>query len=183
MESSVVPAASREFPLAWEDIIVSKTDLKGRITYVNNVFLQTSKYAEDELIGQPHNIIRHPDMPRSVFRYLWQRLQAGEEVFGYVINLCKDGDYYWVYAHMTPSLNEDGEVIGYHSSRRAASAEAIKTISDLYAQIRAAEAQHARKADAIAAGESVLTEFLSKLGVTYDQYIWSLVDEGIGVAA
>ena len=77
-----------------DDIIVSKTDLKGKITYANRVFSQVSGYTEPELIGQPHNLIRHPDMPRCVFKLLWDTVQDGREIFAYVVNLCKGGDHY-----------------------------------------------------------------------------------------
>lgn len=76
------------------DIIVSKTDPKGTITYVNNVFLSISGYAESEMLGAPHSAIRHPFMPRAVFKFMWDTLKAGEEIFAYVINRCKNGDHW-----------------------------------------------------------------------------------------
>jgi len=100
------------------EIIVSKTNLKGRITYVNDVFRRVSGFSEEELLSEPHSIVRHPDMPRCIFKLLWQRLGAGEEVFAYVKNRCKNGDYYWVFAHVTPSRGLNGQKVGYHSSRR-----------------------------------------------------------------
>ncbi len=101
-----------------DEIIVSKTDLQGKITYANDVFIRVSGYSEEELIGAPHSLIRHPDMPRAVFKLLWDTLAAGEEIFAYVNNLAASGDNYWVFAHVTPSLGADGKVIGYHSNRR-----------------------------------------------------------------
>ena len=100
------------------DFIVSKTDLKGRITYCNRIFIEFAGYAEHELLGAPHNLIRHPDMPRGVFQFLWDSLHAERECFAYVKNMSKDGGFYWVLANVTPSYGEDGRVEGYFSVRR-----------------------------------------------------------------
>jgi PAS domain S-box-containing protein len=80
-----------------DEIIVSKTDLKGLITYANKTFLDISGFTEEELLGQPHNIIRHPDMPQCVFKLLWKTVAKGDEIFAYVKNMCKNGDHYWVF--------------------------------------------------------------------------------------
>ncbi len=88
------------------------------MTYTNDVFSRIAGYSARELKGQPHNIIRHPQMPRSVFALLWQTIQAGGEIFAYVINRCKNGDHYWVIAHVSASRDRSGEIIGYHSARR-----------------------------------------------------------------
>jgi PAS domain S-box-containing protein len=104
--------------LGEEELIVSKTDLKGRITYANDVFIRMAKYSYAELMGAPHSLIRHPDMPRSVFKLLWDTLQAKQEIFAYVVNLAKDGSHYWVFAHVTPTFDERGTIVGYHSNRR-----------------------------------------------------------------
>lgn len=101
-----------------EEVIVSKTDVKGIITYANRVFLRVAGYDEEGLLGRPHNIIRHPDMPRCVFKLLWDKLEQQEEVFAYVVNLAKNGDHYWVFAHVTPSIDRRSRVVGYHSNRR-----------------------------------------------------------------
>jgi len=100
------------------EIIVSKTDLKGRLTYCNDVFLRIAGYEEKECLGKPHNMIRHPDMPRAVFDLLWETLHDGREIFAYVVNRCKNGDHYWVLAHVTPSIDGSGNINGYHSNRR-----------------------------------------------------------------
>ena len=101
-----------------DEIIVSKTDAKGIIRYANGVFLRVSGYEEADVLGQPHNIIRHPEMPRCIFRLLWDTIASGEEIFAYVLNLAADGAHYWVFAHVTPSFGPRGEIIGYHSNRR-----------------------------------------------------------------
>ena len=93
------------------DIIVTKTDLKGIITYANQVFLDVAGITEAQAIGAPHSIIRHPDMPRAVFALLWSRLQAGKEIFAYVLNMAATGDHYWVHAHVTPTFDRSGRII------------------------------------------------------------------------
>ena len=132
MAKITIQPTGRESPFRDDEIIVSKTDLKGRITYANNVFLRVSHYTAAELIGQPHSIIRHPDMPRCVFKLLWDTLEAKGEIFAYVLNLAKNGDHYWVFAHVTPSFNEAGGVVGYHSNRRKADPAQIAKIAPLY---------------------------------------------------
>jgi PAS domain S-box-containing protein len=120
-----------------DQIIVSKTDLKGRITYANDVFLDIADYSEDEVIGQPHSLIRHPDMPRAVFRLLWDRLRNGHEIFAYVKNRAKNGDHYWVIAHITPSRDAEGRIVGYHSNRRPPNRKALDAVIEpLYRKLR-----------------------------------------------
>ena len=115
-----LPVTSNEIVLRDDTMIVSKTDLKGRITYVNRDFLDISGFTEKELIGEPHNIVRHPDMPAEAFEDLWDTLKAGRPWTGYVKNRCKNGDYYWVLANATP-IWDHGQVTGYLSVRRKAS--------------------------------------------------------------
>lgn len=114
------------------DFIVSKTDPKGRITYGNRIFIEFSGYAEDELLGSQHNIIRHPDMPRAIFKLLWDTIQNGQEIFAYVKNMSKDGSFYWVLANVTPSYDSQGRVIGYLSVRRKPKPEAVRQATELY---------------------------------------------------
>jgi PAS domain S-box-containing protein len=122
-----------------EDIIVSKTDLKGIITYCNRTFLQVADYSEDELLGQPHSIIRHPDMPRSVFKLLWDTIEAEHEIFAYVKNMAKNGDHYWVFARVTPTFDAAHRITGYHSNRRCPDRHQVQLFENLYAQLLAEE--------------------------------------------
>ena len=117
--------------LGEDELIVSKTDLKGRITYANDVFIRMAKYPWKELVGAPHSLVRHPDMPRCVFKLLWDTLQAKREIFAYVVNLAGDGSHYWVFAHVTPTLDDDGNITGYHSNRRKPDRGPIDKISPL----------------------------------------------------
>lgn len=160
-----------------DEIIVSKTDLRGFLTYTNDVFLRMSAYTEDEVIGRPHNVIRHPDMPRCVFKLLWDTLQDGRELFAYVVNLASDGAHYWVLAHVTPTRSASGEIIGYHSNRRTCDPAALETIKALYAELVAEERRHPRPPDALVAGTQLLQRKLDAAGMTYEEFVWSL--EGV----
>jgi PAS domain S-box-containing protein len=157
-----------------DQIIVSKTDPQGRITYVNDVFIDVSEYGEDELLGAAHSIVRHPDMPRSLYKFMWERIQQGHEIFAYIVNLCKHGDHYWVFAHVTPTFGGDGTIVGYHSNRRTAAERSIATAEGLYARLRDVEAQHARKTDAAQAGYAELQRIIDQAGRSYDEFVWSM---------
>ena len=101
-----------------DDIIVSKTDLKGELTYVNRAFMKISSLEEKQCIGKPHNIIRNPEMSKYIFSLLWNTLQEGKELFAYINNRARNGDHYWVFAHVTPTRDNLGNITGYHSNRR-----------------------------------------------------------------
>lgn len=156
------------------EIIVSKTDPKGRITYCNDVFMKVSGYSEAETLGQPHSFIRHPDMPRSVFKLLWDRIQAGQEIFAYVKNRTKSGGHYWVLAHVTPSLDGQGRILGYHSNRRFPKAAALTTIEPIYKELRAIEEQPANRKDGLKAAQERLAAMLQEKGLGYDEFVLSL---------
>jgi PAS domain S-box-containing protein len=173
MTNSVQPTGVERF-FPEDDIIVSKTDLKGLITYTNRVFIQISGFSEEELLGQSHNIIRHPDMPGSVFRLLWQTISNGQEIFAYVKNMCKSGDHYWVFAHVTPTFGRSGEIISYHSNRRVPDRKAVSTMDDLYRQVLAEERGHHNRADAVEAGYRMLTAAVAESGMPYEELVFSL---------
>jgi PAS domain S-box-containing protein len=155
------------------DYIVSKTDLKGRITYGNRIFIEFSGYSEQELIGSQHNIIRHPDMPRAVFKLLWDTIQAKRECNAYVKNLAKDGSFYWVFTNVTPNLNEKGEITGYFSVRRKPKASGVQTATGLYRAMLEAE-RRAGARDAIAASTKILVDLLTDKGVSYDELVLAI---------
>jgi PAS domain S-box-containing protein len=157
------------------EIIVSKTDLKGRITYANKVFLDIAGYKLDEIMGQPHNLIRHPDMPRCVFKLLWDTLAAEKEIFAYVINRSKDGGYYWVFAHVTPSYDVDHKLTGYHSNRRVPKKETVQNvIIPLYKKLIEEENAHSDRKTGMAASTQILLDLLNEKGIGYDQLILSI---------
>lgn len=116
--------------------IYSRTDPKGRITEANQAFADLSGYAIEEMVGQPHNLIRHPDMPKEAFADMWKSLKAGRPWQGLVKNRRKDGGYYWVLATVSPVRAEDGQVIGFQSLRRKPSRESVKAASDAYRRIQ-----------------------------------------------
>jgi len=151
------------------DFIVSKTDLKGRLTYVNKIFMEMGEYSEKELLGKPHSIVRHPDTPKAVFKLLWDMVQAGDEIFAYVINKTKNGNDYWVYANVTPSKDLNGRTIGYYSVRRKPNAAALDIIKPLYSQMVNAE-----RSGGVEAGTKILTDLLHEKGVDYNELIITL---------
>lgn len=158
-----------------DEIIVSKTDLTGRITYANDVFMRVAGYSEAELIGAPHSIVRHPDMPRCVFKLLWDTLAAKQEIFAYVVNMARDGRHYWVFAHVTPSLDAKGNVLGYHSSRRTPDRAVLdSTIIPLYKALLAEEQRHGDRKAGMQASHQMLVDLLTEKGVGYDELIFSL---------
>lgn len=142
------------------ETIVSKTDLKGLITYVNPYYCEMSGYSEHESIGQPHNYIRHPDMPPEAFADLWNTLKAGRPWTGIVKNRCKNGDYYWVEANATP-IRENGQVVGYMSVRSKLDRSRIEATAKVYQEIRDGKSQYKiREGKAVKPG---LLDFLRPL--------------------
>jgi len=156
------------------EIIVSKTDTKGIIRYANQVFIRISGYSESELISMPHSILRHPDMPHCVFKLLWDTISSGNEIFAYVKNMCKNGNHYWVNAHVTPTWNETGQIVGYHSNRRVPCRSAVAEMEQLYRHLRTVEARHADGKQGMAAASQELTQTLKGVGVEYDEFVFSL---------
>lgn len=149
--------------------LVSKTDLKGKITYCNQAFIDISGFSEAELLGKPHNIVRHSDMPRSIFAYLWKEISNKREVNVYVKNHAKDGGYYWVFANVTPSFNTLGEVVGYYSVRRKPNPKGIEAVTSLYAKIREVE-----QSNNIEAGLNFFKSYFENLGQSYENFILHL---------
>ncbi len=172
MKARIQPT-QHEVALDDSDIIVSKTDLKGRITYVNRVFMRITNFPERSLLLQQHNIIRHPDMPRGAFKLLWSTLEAGQEFFAYVKNLTAEGHFYWVYANVTPDMDEQGRVAGYFSVRRKPKSSAIAAIQPIYREMLEAERQ-AGPTRAVEASVALLNTRMKSLGTTYERFIIDL---------
>jgi PAS domain S-box-containing protein len=168
-----VTPTDREKVMREEDFIVSKTDLKGIITYGNRIFIEFSGYSEEELIGAPHSIIRHPDMPRAVFKLLWDTIGSGKECFAYVKNMAKDGSYYWVFTNVTPSYDHHGNMIGYYSVRRKPKASGVAVASQVYKAMLEAE-QKAGPAKAIEASTSLLVGILNEKGLSYEELVLAI---------
>lgn len=157
-----------------DDIIVSKTNLKGHIVYANDVFLDIADFTAREVLGRPHSVVRNDAMPRCIFKLLWETIRSGREIFAYVVNRTKGGDHYWVLAHVTPSFDANGNLSGYHSNRRKPSQRAIARISELYERLLAEEAAHPNRKDGLAASYALLQEILNQKGLDYDRFVLDL---------
>jgi len=160
-------------------LILSRTDLKGRITYVNDTFAHVCGYRADELIGKPHNIIRHPDMPRSIFKQMWDTIASGKEWEGIVKNLRKDGGYYWVKARVSP-LFEDNKLIGYKSSRVYVSPAERLQMDKNYSRIRDAEEGQVAMTIHLSSGEwRKLKAYGDKEKITYQDVLKQLINKNL----
>lgn len=173
MKDKAITPTRNERVMREDDFIVSKTDLKGRITYGNEIFIEFSGYTEQELLGSQHNIIRHPDMPRAAFKLAWDTIQAGREFFAYVKNMSKDGGFYWVFTHITPDFGPKGEIVGYYSVRRCPRRDALAKIEPVYRQMLEAE-RAAGARDAISGGTKVLVDLLQQSRMSYEQLVFAL---------
>ncbi|MCP4073480.1 MAG: PAS domain-containing protein [Hyphomicrobiales bacterium] len=158
-----------------DEIIVTKTDLSGKMTYVNRCFLRLAGYEEMDTLGVQHNLIRHPDMPRAVFELLWNTLNAGQEVFAYVVNRSKNGDHYWVFAHVTPSYDASGAISGYHSSRRLPNKQIITDhIEPLYKKLLHVEQTAESPKKGLKQSYQAVVDLLTENKIEYNQFIFSL---------
>lgn len=157
-----------------DEVIVSKTDLKGRITYGNEVFLRISGYPEKEIVGAPHSILRHPSMPRCVFKMLWGKIEAGEEIFAYVVNMANGGDHYWVFAHVTPTFDAAGKIAGFHSNRRKPDKAQIEKVSELYRSLHEIEERAGDRKAGMENSLAHMTSLLKSKGVGYDEFVFAI---------
>ncbi|MBP3206825.1 MAG: PAS domain-containing protein [Campylobacter sp.] len=147
--------------------IVSRTDPQGVILFANHYFCEICGYSHDELVGQPHNIIRHPDMPKIVFKLMWDTINQGKDFCGIVKNLAKDGRYYWVMTQFMPKIDEmSGKIISHTAYRKAPPRKAIEEVEPLYEKLLAAE-----EAGGMEESEAVLKDFLHQRGESYNDFI------------
>ncbi len=174
MAKVIVQPTGRESFFDTEEIIVTKTDLKGKITYANEVFLRVSSLSEKQAIGAPHSLIRHPEMPRAVFKLLWDRIQSGKELFAYVVNMATNGDHYWVFAHVTPSRDANGAITGFHSNRRKPNPEQIAKVQPIYRQLHLIESQTADRKEGLALATAKLETMIREMGKSYDEFVFSV---------
>lgn len=173
-----LPVTANNIELSDEKSIVSKTDLKGRILYVNPYFLEISGFTEEELIGSPHNIVRHPDMPSEAFADMWRVLKSGLPWTGMVKNRCKNGDHYWVVANVTP-IFERGQATGYMSVRSRPAPEQVSAAEAAYKLFREGRA----KGLAIHHGEVVSTGLRARLAMLRDMPLSAKLALGLGLPA
>lgn len=174
MALTAVRPTGVECPFGEEELIVTKTNLKGHITYANDVFLRLSKYPPKQVIGAPHSLIRHPDMPRCIFKLLWDTIEAKKEIFAYVVNLAADGDHYWVFAHVTPTLDAQQNILGYHSNRRKPNAGQVSQMKALYAELSREENRHDSRKDGMLRGHELLMSKLKSRGLAYDEFVFAV---------
>jgi len=162
---ALVEPSGRERVLTQADIICTRTDERGVITFTNPTFSRITGFSRAEATGKPHNIIRHPDVPRAVYFLLWDYIKNHQEKFFAVTkNVCKDGDHYWTIGYFQPETGPDGEITGYRSTRHGLHDERLKEEFDqLYRQVRAEERQHPRP-EQIDAGIKSMQKALAKRG-------------------
>ena len=140
--------------------IISETDAKGKITYCNDYFMEVSGYNAEELIGKAHNIVRHPDMPKVVFKLLWETISKGKNINAVVKNLAKDGRYYWIFTEFESDKDmATGEIMGYHADRKSISPHVLEIIAELYAELLKIEQK-----EGVEASEKYLIAFLKERG-------------------
>ncbi len=164
---------SEEIVLDPKRYIVSKTDEKGIIEYGNDYFVEISGYKESELINQPHNIIRHPDMPAVLFDILWRKLKKGKSMTLYVKNMAKDGRYYWLLAEIEPKIdNVTNEITGYTAYRKATSKKAVEKIEPLYRKLKEIEDE-----TDIESAEKYFRAYLEDKDMTYKQFVKSIIED------
>jgi len=158
-------------------LILSRTDLNGKITYANDTFAHMCGYRAEELIGKPHNIVRHPDMPRSIFKQMWDTILSGKEWQGIVKNLRKDGGYYWVLATIVP-LSENGKMIGFKSSRVYVAPTKRQEMDKKYAMIRKAEDGEVTFTINLSQTEwRKIREHAEQQGITYQEIVKQLIGQ------
>jgi len=160
----------KEIKLNSKKIIVSKTDKTGKILYANDYFCEVSGYRLDELLGVPHNILRHPDMPRAIFYLMWQSIKNGRNITALVKNLAKSGEYYWVTTDFEHSINSKGEIDSFLAFRRPASRKAIEAIEDLYSSLLSIE-----KSSGVEASLLYLQGYLEERHTTYNELMDEIV--------
>jgi len=165
-----------EIKLSSQKMLVSKTNSRGIIIYGNENFVDISGYSESELIGSPHNILRHPDMPKAIFYLMWQRIRKGKNIMAVVKNLSKNGDHYWVTTDFDIRKDRDGKIQSYMAFRQSAPRNVIDTIEKLYEKMLEIEDEHSMD-------ESLeyLDGYLEERGMDYDKFIEDLAaPKGIG---
>lgn len=161
----------QEILLNPKQYIVSKTDTKGNITYANDYFIEICGYSYAELKGQPHSIIRHPDMPRVIFKLMWQRIESGQNIMAIVKNLAKDGRHYWVITDFEAKKDRlTNEVVGYTAFRKACPRDAIETMAPIYKKLLELE-----RIGGMEVSEKYLLWLLEEKEMNYDEFINKLV--------
>ncbi len=161
----------KEIRLDPNKTIMSKTDTHGIIEYANEYFIEISGYSEYELMGKPHNFIRHPDMPGVIFKVMWDRLKHGDNIYALVKNLAKDGRYYWVLTNFETKYDENNKIVAYYARRKAAPTNAIYQIEKIYKTLRAIE-----KNQGLEVAEKYFSGMLEEKNLSYDEFIMQILN-------
>ncbi len=169
MEITRPTPTGKEIKLDSAQMLVSKTNAKGDIVYSNDCFVDISGYSKEELIGTPHNILRHPDMPRVVFYLMWKEIRRGNNIIAVVKNLSKSGDHYWVTTDFEIKKTRDGKIRNYMAFRQGAPRNVVKVIEPLYRTMLEIEAK-----DGMDGSAEYFEKFLEAKGISYDEFIKEL---------
>ena len=164
----------REIKIDSDKILMSVTDTRGVIEFCNEDFVEISGYEEYELVGSGHNIVRHPEMPRVLFKILWERIQNKQNILAIVKNMAKTGRYYWVYTDFVIKEDENGNIIGYKAFRKPAPKKAIETMIPIYKKLKAIEEENDMEF-----AQKYLEGYLDNLGTTYDEFVENLIIENV----
>jgi len=167
---------SKEIKLDPRKISMSKTNPRGIIEYANQDFMDACGFEEYELMGQPHNIVRHPSMPRTVFKFMWDRLDQKKGLYAVVKNQRKDGDHYWVITQLTSKVDQNGNIVSHYAKRKAAPPEVIYTFEKLYKKLRAIEENQS-----LEVAEKYFFGMLEEKNISYDEFIFNTLgaDESV----
>jgi len=168
--SSQFQIVDKEIILDPSKVIMSKTDAKGIIEYANDYFVEISGYEDYELMGRPHSIIRHPDMPRVIYKVLWERLSEGKNIHALVKNRAKDGRYYWVLTDFETKYDDKGNIISHYARRKAAPGHAVFQIEKLYKTLRSIE-----QTQNMSVAERYFSGLLEEKKMSYDEFILSIL--------
>lgn len=160
----------QEIILDKKKVIMSKTDPKGIISYANNYFMETAGYTQEEIIKKPHNIIRHPDMPKVVFKLLWEKLHKGENLYAVVKNLTKDGNYYWVVTKFETTFDSQGDILAHYARRKFVPKKVRETAESIYSLILEIEKHDPKLA------EKTFDEVLESQNLTYDDFFLEVAE-------
>lgn len=178
MLSMSVHIVNEKIELDSKKYIVSKTDTEGVIEYANDYFIEVSGYKETELVGEPHSIVRHPDMPKIIFKIMWDRLEEGKNIYAIVKNRAKDGRYYWIITDFEANLDKvTNKPISYVAYRQSASDKIVAEIEPLYQKLIEIE-----KTSGVESSEKYLNGYLEEKGKSYDDYMEDLIGKGKGMA-
>lgn len=176
MDSRITRPTPSDREVDWNKnkVLLSKTDTKGTILYANEDFIDVSGYDEFELIGQPHNIIRHPDMPKVIFKFMWDSIKSSNNIHVVIKNMSKTGRYYWVVTDFKIIADSDGEIVGYFGTRKSVPEDIItKFIDPLYKKLL-----HIEEASGMLASEEYLVGFLEERKKTFSEYVDQLIATG-----